>query len=67
MLNESRRTLLILPLGLALLTFGLIISHTMNVHLFGLSNDFVSGLMMGAGIGVLLIAAVSARQTGSGE
>ena len=59
MLKQSRRTPLTLPLGLAVHTLDLMVSHYAKVPLFGLSNVLLSGLIMGAGIGVVLNAVVS--------
>lgn len=52
-----------LSLGLAILTFGLMVSHYAKGVLFDHSNDLLSGLIMGTGIGVVLIAVVNGVHT----
>ena len=49
-----RRGLANIPVGVAFLAAGLLLSHT-GRQFFGLSPDFSSGLLMGAGIGVLFL------------
>ncbi len=53
--GSSRRGLADIPVGVALVATGLLLSHS-GRQFFGLSPDFSSGLMIGAGIGVLLVA-----------
>ncbi|WP_426052198.1 hypothetical protein [Brevundimonas sp. SL161] len=66
MLRNSRLAYAAMPFGLALIVAGLLLGRWAHGPLFGISTDLLSGLMSGAGIGIVLmsvVAGVGTRQT----
>ena len=56
MLKNSRLAFAIIPLGLVLIVAGLSLGRSTHGHLFGTSVDLLSGLIMGAGAGLVLVS-----------